>query len=121
MQIRQPRRNRQQWHTLIDQFKQSGLTQHQFCESEHLSLATFRKWLYRDSAIKRGTQEAIPSNKRRKHQCASTGFNEVTISAAAQIPTGACLELPGNVRLHTSGIPPVEYLKTLVEALGHEH
>ena len=121
MQARQPRRSHQQWHTLIERFKQSELTQQQFCEAENLTLVTFRKWLYKHAACKQSTDEIGRSFKRQASKPASTGFGPVTISPSPHLTAGACLELPGNVRLHTQNIPPVEYLKTLVEVLGHEH
>lgn len=121
MQPRQPRRSHQQWHTLIEKFKHSGLTQQQFCEAEHLTLATFRKWFYKHTASNQGTDEMSPSFKRQEPKPASTGFGPVTISPSPHLPGGACLELPGNVRLHTQSIPPVEYLKTLVELFGNGH
>ena len=34
------------WQALIDQFRQSGLKQAEFCRQRDLSLQTFRKYLY---------------------------------------------------------------------------
>ncbi len=34
------------WRAIIDEFRQSGLTQAEFCQQRGLSLATFRKSLY---------------------------------------------------------------------------
>ena len=121
MQARQPRRSHQQWHALIESINQSEVTQQQFCEAEHLTLTTFRKWLYKHAASKQSTDEIDRSIKRDGSKPGSTGFGPVTISPSPHLTAGACLELPGNVRLHTQSIPPVEYLKTLVEVLGHEH
>ena len=38
------RRSREEWHSILQEQQQSGLTQSQFCQSRGLSLASFYSW-----------------------------------------------------------------------------
>jgi hypothetical protein len=44
-----------QWHAIIDEFRQSGLTQAEFCRRRDLSLQTFRKYLYGSRPVAKTT------------------------------------------------------------------
>ena len=121
MSARQPRRSHQQWRSYIDKFRnQRKLSQQQFCQAEGLSLGTFRKHLYRAPAAVHVGHKAAPPKPTRS--AADTGhFGPVTIRDTGVLTTGACLELPGNIRLHTQSLPSVEYLNNLVKVFGHGH
>ena len=123
MPTRHPRRTHQQWQTYLSKFRnQNTLTQQEFCEAEGLSLVTFRKHLYRcssNTAPPGGRSCAQPKSTR---VTADTGhFAAVTIRDTEHLPSGSCLELPGNIRLHTQSMPSAEYLHNLVKAFGHGH
>jgi len=118
MSNRRPRRRHHQWQLLIDKYNsQTELSQEQFCRAEDLSVGTFRKWFYKLASESRRAQ---PSNQR---QCAPdvSGFEAVTIRPSEQTSSDCCLELPGNVRLHTQTLPSVEYLQNLVKVFGYGH
>lgn len=120
MSSHHPRRSHQQWQPYIDKFKnQSELTQQQFCQKEGLTLGTFRKHLYRSqSRTIAGTRQNPPQPK----PAPSTGnFGSVAIEDTPRSPIGNCLELPGNIRLHTQSMPTAEYLHSLVKVLRHGH
>ncbi len=119
MHPRQPRKSRQQWRSLIEKFQQCDLTHQQFCEIEKISVGTFRKWRYRLKSQEQSSDSGHQQSVSHKRASDAPGFSQVAISQTAHLPAGVCLELPGNVRVHTQSIPSVEYLKTLVEVLGN--
>ena len=41
------RRTREEWITILDQYRQSNGTQSAFCREHNLSLTTFNKWVHR--------------------------------------------------------------------------
>lgn len=41
------RRNTDQWQAIIQQYKQSGQTQSEFCAAQSLALSTFHRWYQR--------------------------------------------------------------------------
>lgn len=45
--MRAPRRTPEEWQTILDRFKASGLSQAAFCEQEEIKVCTLRYWLYR--------------------------------------------------------------------------
>lgn len=45
--LSRPRRNADEWQTLISQYEQSGLTRKQFCEKQSLALSTFDYWRHK--------------------------------------------------------------------------
>jgi hypothetical protein len=49
------------WSAVIAQFHRSGLTQAEFCRTRHLSIHSFRQWLYR---LRLGTPAADPRQTR---------------------------------------------------------
>lgn len=123
MPTRHSRRTHQQWQAYLEKFRsQNTLTQQQFCEAEGLSLGTFRKHLYRCSstAARKGGRNCAQLKPARA--TADTGhFAAVTIRDTGCLPSGSCLELPGNIRLHTQSMPSAEYLHNLVKVFGHGH
>lgn len=124
MPTRHPRRSHQQWQIYLEKFRnQNTLTQQQFCEAEGLSLGTFRKHLYRSSSnTAHPGGRSCAQLKPVRGTTADTGhFAAVTIRDTGRLPSGSCLELPGNIRLHTQSMPSAEYLHNLVKAFGHGH
>lgn len=123
MPTRQPRRTHQQWQIYLEKFRsQNKLTQQQFCEAEGLSLGTFRKHLYRSSSNTAAAGGRCCAQPKSTRATADTGhFAAVTIRDTGSLPSGNCLELPGNIRLHTQSMPSAEYLHNLVKAFGHGH
>ena len=123
MPTRQPRRSHEQWQSFIEKFKnQADLTQQQFCQAEGLSLGTFRKHLYRSPSGATRARKQNPSLSKSVHSRSGPGsFGPVTIRDTEHLPEGSCLELPGNIRLHTQSMPSAEFLHNLVKVLGHEH
>lgn len=124
MPNRHPRKSQQQWQCLIDKFRsQTDLTQQQFCQSESLSLGTFRKWLYSSptSSTRPGKQSSSGGEPLVKSQPGAGNFGPVTIRSAERSITESCLELPGNIRLHTQSMPSAEYLHNLVRIFSHGH
>lgn len=122
MQPRQPRRNRQQWKSLIEKFhNQNELSRQRFCDAEQLSLGTFQKWLYRFATQEPPT--TAPQQQQSIHktdEAEAAAFGPVMISPSGELPSACCMELPGNVMLHTQSLPSVEYLQNLVKAFGDE-
>ena len=58
------------WSAVIAQFHRSGLTQADFCRTRHLSINSFRQWLYRlrhsmPAADQRRLASRSPRNRRR--------------------------------------------------------
>ena len=123
MPTRHPRRTHQQWQTCLEKFRNKNtLTQQQFCEAEGLSLGTFRKHLYRCSSNIAHTGGRNCAQPKSARGTGDTGhFAPVTIRDTECLPSGSCLELPGNIRLHTQSMPSAEYLHNLVRAFGHGH
>jgi len=123
MRNRHPRKSQQQWQCLIEKFRsQSDLTQQQFCQSEDLSLGTFRKWLYSSpTSSTRPERQSSSGGEPVKSQPGSGNFGPVTIHSDEHSITGSCLELPGNIRLHTQSMPSAEYLHNLVRIFSHGH
>ena len=123
MPARHPRRSHEQWQTYIEKFRrQRTLTQQQFCADEDLSLGTFRKHLYRSSSNKARAGARNSQQPKLVRDSADTSrFAPVTIRNTEHLPSGSCLELPGNIRLHTQSMPSAEYLHQLVKVFGHEH
>jgi hypothetical protein len=121
MTVRKPQRSRKQWQGYNHKFNQGSLTLEQFCEAEDLTVATFRKWRYKlashDPAKSRPEEHAQVSQPK----STAAGFGPITISQSTIPSGGCCLELPGNVRLHTQSIPSVEYLHQLVRVFGYGH
>ena len=121
MRNRQPRKSREQWKSLIEKFhNQSELTQQQFCDAEQLALGTFKKWLYKFAAQDRSALVPAQQSTPATPGSATPAFGPVTISSPTVFPSGCCMELPGNVLLHTQSLPSVEYLVNLVKVFGHE-
>jgi len=119
---RQPRRSHEQWQSLIEKFtSQTELSQQQFCETELLCLATFRKWLYIFSGKNRYAEQSNQPLVQQTSEPPISGFEAVAIRPSEHLTSGCCLELPGNVRLHTQSLPSVEYLENLVKAFGYGH
>lgn len=122
MPNRQPRRSHDQWQSLIEKFtSQSNHSQQQFCEAEKLSLATFRKWLYKIAAENRSTENSNQLSTKPVSKPTVGGFESIAIRPSAHLTSGCCLELPGNLRLHTQSLPSVEYLQNLVKVFGYGH
>lgn len=46
------RRSAQEWSTIVAAFKDSGLSEREFCEQQDLNLFSLRKWRYKRSASK---------------------------------------------------------------------
>jgi len=121
MQHRHPRKSHQQWKSLIDKFhNQSELTRQQFCDTEQLSLRTFQKWLYKFAAQERNAAAPAGQSTRKAAQNTPPAFGPVMIRPSSQLALGCCMELPGNVLLHTQSLPSVEYLQNLVKVFGYE-
>ena len=121
MQTRQPRRNRQQWKSLIEKFhNQNELSRQRFCDVEQLSLGTSQKWLYVFAAQEPNVAAPQQQTTRKTCEAATPAFGPVMISASSELPSACCMELPGNVMLHTKSLPSVEYLQNLVKAFGDE-
>lgn len=123
MPNRQPRRSHEQWQCLIDQFNnRTDLTHQQFCQAEGISVGTFRKHLYAST-----TRPARPAKVNRSStgpvttQSSTGHFGPVKIRASEHLSGVSCLELPGNIRLHTQSLPSAEYLHNLVKVLGFGH
>lgn len=121
MTARKPQRSRKQWQFYIHKYNQGSLTLEQFCEAEDLTVATFRKWRYKLASGHQAKSRPEARSHVSQPESAAAGFGPVTISPSNIPSGGCCLELPGNVRLHTPGIPPVEYLHQLVRVFGHGH
>lgn len=118
----QPRKSHYEWQLLIKEFrKQTELTQQQFCESQQISLGTFRKWLYKPTELNTGATGADQRTAKQITKHPASGFEAVSLHHSNLSVSGCCLELPGNVRLHTQSLPSIEYLQNLVKVLGYGH
>lgn len=49
--MRAPRRSPEEWKSILERFKVSGLSQAAFCEKEEIKVCTLRYWLYRPAKV----------------------------------------------------------------------
>lgn len=103
------RRTQQEWHTLIEQYDVSQLTQRRFCEQNGLSLSTFHA-------------------KRQQYKCStqshSSGFvkaqviEKTTRYQMTQTPVANMTLFINNVELSLPQGTPAAYLAELIGALS---
>ena len=102
------RRTRQEWFSLIDSFENSDLTHSQFCQSQQLSVHSFRAWLYRIRKLKKQTE--LP-------QFLPVLFEEQLEETS--MPSALQLEF-GDLFFSFPNLPEPQYLVQLLLQLGCE-
>lgn len=109
-QSRTPRRTREQWMALVEQFRTSGLRAEEFCQRHRLVLGTFRKYLYGKAAVPQRHAIEKPS-----------GFSPINVSSQLFEPTQHPIQIDigRGVQLNCSDSIGIDTIAQLALALRH--
>lgn len=112
------------WRELVDEWRESGLTQEAFCRERGVAVASFRWWKWKLGLPGRsGSREGGPSALRREPEASLSAFVPVRIveggRRVATVPRGSAfeLELPGGWRLRVPGDFEAESLARLLSVV----
>ena len=106
---KKPRRSAEQWGTLIDEYRQSGLKAGEFCSTRDLALGTFRKWLYQDRA-------ASPENKNKKERFSPIVVKDQGVSNRTET---ICIHLNNGIRIDCASSMSIDAIARLALAVRH--
>ena len=98
-------RDERQWQGQFARWRESGLSQSEYCREQGLSRHQFRYW----------RRKLEPGQIKRRHRQAS-GFVPVQVSASSG-PSGLSLRLPNGMVVHGIEAGNMELVKRLVEQL----
>src|SRR5512134_1639056 len=108
-----PRRGREYWYPLVEEYEASGQSQTAFAKRRAVSVGTLRHWITRYRSERAGLDREAAGS-------AVARLVEVSVRASSGAGTGVRLVLGSMVWLELSGLPPVEYLVELADALERE-
>ncbi len=99
-----PRRTKEQWQVIVDEFQQSGLSAPQFCKEHAVQYASFVKWRRRLNPVQRKNSKLIAVSKQKV--TADTRQHALIV---CQLPSGHRLQWDTTVSPH--------YIAQLIGAL----